>query len=441
VTAIFKKGKKSDPGNYRPVSLTSNVGKILERIIKEDMVDFLENNFIIGKSQHGFRNKRSCLTNLLEFMEKVAEMLDKGEPVDVIYLDFQKAFDKVPHQRLLAKLKAIGIRGRLLNWIRQWLSGRKQRVVINGSESEWRDVLSGVPQGSILGPLLFIIFINDIDEGIRNRILKFADDTKLFGNVGTLEGIEQIRRDLESLFEWSETWQMNFNLAKCVVMHIGGKNTEASYVLGGKELSVVTEEKDLGVITSNDFKVSKQCIKAASKGNQILGLINRAITCKKKRVILNLYKSLVRPHLEYCTQAWRPHLNKDIDILEKVQRRATRIIEECKGRTYEERLDITGLATLEARRSRADMLEVFKVLNNFEGVEEGIFFIRASGDTRGHNLKLYKERCNKDVLKFSFGNRVVNNWNKLPNEVVNSKSINAFKANLDKFLKYNRGKL
>jgi hypothetical protein len=271
--------------------------------------------------------------------------------------------------------------------------------------------------------------------------LKFADDTKLFGSVGTLEDIEQIRRDLERLFDWSETWQMKFNLAKCMVMHVGGKNSKARYVVGGKELSVITEEKDLGVITSNNFKVSKQCIKAASKGNQILGLINRAITCKKKSVILNLYKSLVRPHLEYCVQAWRPHLTKDIDILEKVQRRATRMIEECKGRTYEERLDITGLTTLEARRSRADMLEVFKILNRFEGVDEGLFFTRASGDTRGHNLKLYKQGCNKDVLKFSFGNRVVSKWNKLPFEVVNSKSINAFKANWVRFTRLNRGKL
>jgi ribonucleases P/MRP protein subunit RPP40 len=139
--------------------------------------------------------------------------------------------------------------------------------------------------------------------------LKFADDTKLFGSVGTLEDIEQIRRDLERLFDWPETWQMKFNLAKCMVMHIGGKNSKARYVVEGKALSVITEEKDLDVITSNNFKVSKQCIKAASKGNQILGLINRAITCRNKRVIiLNLYKSLVRPHLEHCVQAWRPHL-------------------------------------------------------------------------------------------------------------------------------------
>lgn len=441
VTAIYKKGNRSDSGNYRPVSLTSNIGKILERIFKEDIVKFLEENSKIRNTQHGFRSKRSCLTNLLEFMEYVAKRLDEGKPVDSIYLDFQKAFDKVPHRRLLVKLKAIGIRGKLLKWIKHWLSGRKQRVVINGVESDWRDVLSGVPQGSILGPLLFIIYINDIDEGIFNKILKFADDTKLVGKVGSMEDIEELRKDLARLFEWSEKWQMKFNLDKCKVMHIGSRNSKAEYLIGGKKLDTITEEKDLGVIISSNFKVANQCRKAANKGNQILGLINRAISCKGKRVILSLYKALVRPHLEYCIQAWRPHLVKDIEILEKVQRRATKMIEECTGRTYQERLNILRLTTLETRRERADMVEVFKILNRWEGLEENMFFERAEGGiTRGHQLKLYKEGCKKDWLKFSFGHRVIDKWNKLPEYVVSCLSMNAFKTNVDKWLGHNWGK-
>ena len=243
-------------------------------------------------------------------------------------------------------------------------------------ESDWEEVLSGIPQGSILGPLLFIIFINDLESGIKNSILKFADDTKLFGGAGTREEIEQLRMDLLELYVWSEKWQMKFNIEKCKVMHIGVNNREAGYEIAGRKLEKVSEEKDLGVIVSKNFKVSGQCIKAASKGNQILGLINRTITCKNKKVILNLYKSLVRPHIEYCIQAWRPHLVKDIAVLEKVQRRATRMIIECKGKTYEERLKLVGLTTLENRRLRADLIEVFKILKGHEGLDEMAFFKR-----------------------------------------------------------------
>jgi hypothetical protein len=357
----------------------------------------------------------------------------------VIYLDFQKAFDKVPHKRLIARLEEIGIKGKLLKWIKEWLRGRKQRVVINGKASHWIEVESGVPQGSILGPLLFIIYINGIDEGIASDILKFADDTKIFGEVGSFESVSKLKEDLRVLCEWADTWQMKFNTVKCKVMHFGANNMEEQYFMEGTQLDKVTEEKDLGVIVSSSFKVSNQCIKAAKKANQILGLIKRTITCRKKEIILRLYKSLVRPHLEYCIQAWRPHLVKDMELLEKVQRRATKMIEECIGKSYMERLEIVGLTTLESRRCRADLIEVYKILKGFEDIDENIFFKRHVSNTRGHSLKLYKDRVNKDVLKYSFANRVVEKWNKLPEKVINANSINSFKNNLDKFLKANKG--
>jgi len=447
VTALFKKGSKKEPGNYRPISLTSQIGKMFERILKDELVDFLESNALLYNSQHGFRKNKSCLTNLLEFLQEVSDGLDEGDPMDVIYLDFSKAFDKVPHKRLILKLKAVGIEGKVLRWIEAWLRDRRQRVVLNGECSEWADVTSGVPQGSVLGPILFLIFINDLDEGIINKILKFADDTKVIGRVGTQNQIEELRQDIKKLMKWSEDWQMMFNVDKCKVMHLGNKNLEVKYEMSGKELESVNEEKDLGVIISKDLKVAKQCGAAVKKGFQILGLISRSFVSRKKSLLLPLYKTLVRPHLDYCMQAWRPYLQKDIAALERVQRRATRMVEECKGLEYEDRLKRIGLTTLETRRVRGDLIEVFKILNNIENIDEKHFFQRstsvdvASGltKTRGNAFKLYKKRVRLDVVKYGFGNRIVEEWNNLPDSVVQMGSVNTFKGNLDKFLRYNRG--
>ena len=268
------------------------------------MMDFLIKHKLIYPSQHGFLKAKSCLTNLLCFLEEIMKWVDDGSPVDVIYLDFQKAFDKVPHQRLIRKLKSHGIGNSIINWVEQWLTDRRQRVVV---------VLSGVLQGSVLGPILFLLYINDLEEGVTGKILKFADYTKLLRKVKEIGDKQNLQDDIDKLVKLSEKWQMLFNFGKCKCLHTRPGNTGMNYEMGGTILSKTVKEKDLGVTMNANMKVSEQCRIAASKGNQVPGMIRRNITYKEKRLIIPLYKAIVRPHLEYCIQAWSPHLRKDID--------------------------------------------------------------------------------------------------------------------------------
>ena len=232
VTPLFKKGNKSNVKNYRPVSLTSIVGKILESIMKDHIVEHLDKFHLIRSSQHGFTKGRSCLSNLLEFFEEVTKEVDCGNPVDLVYLDFAKAFDKVPHRRLFKKLESCGIEGSVLNWIKNWLSNRRQCVVVNRKFSSWTKVVSGVPQGSVLGPLLFVVYINDLEADLISRVGKFADDTKMSKSVRNLADANILQDDLSSLEKWAQKWQMEFNEEKCVVIHVGKTNKKFDYKLG-----------------------------------------------------------------------------------------------------------------------------------------------------------------------------------------------------------------
>ena len=187
--------------------------------------------------------------------------MDQGKPVDVIFLDFQKAFDKVPHRWLILKIKSFGIIDEVFNWIEDWLKDREQTVVLLWRNSNWIRVKSGVPQGSVLGHLLFLIYINDIDDAVCTNLLKFADDTKVFSVVSNNNDIVKLQTDLCNLCKWSEEWLMLFNVEKCKVMHIGHNNSKAQYVMNGHNLEEVIEERDLGVILQNDLKSRSQSLK------------------------------------------------------------------------------------------------------------------------------------------------------------------------------------
>ena len=289
----------------------------------------------------------------------------------------------------------------------------------------------------MLGPLLFLLFVDDMDGPLGSKCLKFADDTKIYREVGNTISRKIIQEDIDKLGKWGKDWEMAFNIDKCKVLHLGNKNPCWKYTLYGKEIKVVDKEKDLGVIVDGKFKFDEQCTTAAKKGNQILGIIKRNFSSIDKELFLRLYKGIVRPHLEYCIQAWNPYTKKNIKILEDVQRRGTKLVSGCWNLTYEDRLKYLGLTTLETRRLRGDMLETFKIVTGKENLNRDIFFkLDNNSTTRGHNLKLIKPRNRLNIRKFSFSHRVIDEWNRLPGEVVNSVSLNEFKTRLDNYFKF-----
>ena len=403
----------------------------MERIIRDKLVNYLEINKLLSNDQHGFRSGRSCTTQLLEIIELWTSYVDDKKAFDCIYLDFAKAFDKVPHNKLLHKLKSYGIIGKLHSWISNFLTNREQRVNINGKYSETRPVTSGIPQGSVLGPILFIIYINDLPDQVNSYLKIFADDTKFFRLITDIIDRQDLQHDLNKVLEWSHKWQLPFNIDKCKVIHYSYNNPLYNYTLNNKPLTTDTSEKDLGVTFTSDLKFSSHIRQIISKANSRLGLIKNTFTNKTAKIIIPLYKSLVRPLLEYCVSIWNPNLRKDIIEIEKVQRRATKLIPQIKDLPYPNRLKFLHLDSLLFRRKRQDMIQVFRMLRRIDNIDHNIYFnMNDASTTRGHSLKILKPRASTSLRLNSFSHRVINDWNSLKEETVISQTINQFKSAL-----------
>ena len=434
ITPIFKKGKKSSPANYRPVSLTSIISKIMESFLRDEIINHMSTHNLFADEQHGFVPGRSCVTQLLVVLEEWTEALEAGRNVDVIYLDFRKAFDSVPHQRLLCKLKAYGIGDRLYRWIESFLSNRSQRVTINGTKSDWVPVTSGIPQGSVLGPVLFVLYINDLPSVLRSVCRIFADDTKVFRAIISPEDTTLLQDDINKLSAWSAEWQLPFNTTKCKSLHLGRSNTNHTYSINNNPLEQISQEKDLGIIIDNKLKFHEHVSYAANKANSILAIIRKTFAALDSSAFKALYTTLVRPHLEYGNTIWGPTYALDCLAVERVQRRATELVPTIRHYTYTDRLKAIGLPSLHYRRKRGDMIQVYKLLNSKDRIDPYIFFTPSTSiSTRGHDSKLFKPIAVKECRRRFFSVRVINSWNSLPQDTVSAPSVNSFKNRLDKF--------
>lgn len=462
VSALFKKGNRSLAANYRPITLTSVVCKVLERLIVVKIVQHLTKNNLQNPHQHGFTIKKSTMTNLIEALNIWSEALSHGLSLDIIYLDYEKAFDKVPHQRLLRQLSRFGIKGQTLNWIKDYLSARTQKVRLNGTLSSQTTVLSGVPQGSVLGPALFLIFVADLSPLIKNFISFYADDTKLFSYIldskDHMHTPESIQNDINTLTAWSEKMQMSFNAEKCHTLHLGNKNPKTNYTLAKMinikqstssikytlhfyTLEEVDEEKDLGVLVDKNLNFKSHISKKISKANSMLYLIKNSFKFLDKQIFTMLYKSLVRPHLEYVSPVWNPITSREIKKLEGVQRRATKMVPELTNLPYTERLKALNLPTLQYRRLRQDLIFIYNYVNQNLILDTHTYcktcrtpqdmLTPVTSGSRGHPYR-YTIQRHPGIRRKFLTSRAIPQWNKLQAETVTAPNINLFKSRLKK---------
>ena len=433
VSPIFKKGDRSCPANYRPISLTCVLCKTLEHIISSSIVKHFTNQGSLYHLQHGFREKRSCVTQLVGLVNDLVTTIYDKKQVDLILLDFSKAFDKVNHEKILYKLHRLGVRGQTLTWIKNFLDDRTQTVVLNGSSSDSIPVSSGVPQGSVLGPLLFLAYINDLPENISSKIRLFADDTAIYLTLTSHLQSSTLQNDLRILEKWESDWDMEFNPSKCQVIHVTKRKTPipSQYYLHEVLLESVSSAKYLGVDISADLSWDAHVSRVSNKANQTLGFLRRNLKVKSESIKSLAYQTLVRPQLEYGSEIWSPHTQHLIDQVEAVQRRAARWIKSDYFRTSSvtDMLHTLNLRRLDLRRIDNRLSLFYKAVNNMVEIPTDNILIPLTRRSRhNHPLSYRLISATTDYYKFSFFPRTIFHWNSLPPDIPSLTSVEQFNA-------------
>lgn len=432
VCPVFKKGNSSLASNYRPISLTSVPCKVMESLIYETIYSHVKEKIVAH--QHGFTPKRSTTSHLLEVYNDWALALDQGLNIDVLYIDFAKAFDTVSHSKLLSKLRRFGIVGRLFDWSKAFLSNRLQAVKVDGKLSSPLPVSSGVPQGSVLGPLFFVIFINDLPLVLKNSRYKiFADDFKLYITFQrqSKDAQQLFQSDITSVLQWASENQLLIAESKCAILHLGCNNPRYPYYMGNTKIPTTLTIRDLGIMMSHNAKFTEHLSKIVKAASIQSSLIFRCFKTRNRDFLKRMFTTFVRPKLEYASQIWNPCLKQDIDLLESVQRQFTKRIPSLSNTPYLERLKILELDSLEMRRLKADLCYVYKLFHGLVNSDFNQFFKLKSSVTRGHPLTLIKPKFRRDILRHSFAVRVIDPWNFLPATVVASSKLTSFQTMLE----------
>ena len=442
VVPVHKKGDKGQTENYRPISLLSIVSKVLERIVLTNIKYHLTQS--INKCQHGFLQGKSCVTNLLEVLDYIGEILDNGGQVDTIYLDMSKAFDRISHRKLINKLKNCGCGGSLLTWFTSYLTGRRQRVTVLGATSNSLPISSGVPQGSILGPVLFLLYVNDLPDSVStSQVAMFADDTKLFSTIKCQNDAVLLQNDLRYLEYWSSKSGLMFNELKCKQQQITRKikPITTTYMLNDQQLGTTDTERDLGICVSSNLTWTTQVRQQVSKASKLLGYIRRNtmfVTDISPR--RTLYLALVRSHFGYCSQIWAPQNIDLINMLERTQRRATKYILNLPFSTdidYRTRLRSLQLLPVSSWHEYLDLTLFFKITHGFvESSAPPVIQVthRATRSSSNNSIKYVIRKCKTTTYQQSFFVRTCRIWNRLIDVLhFNTDSVSVFKSVLLKY--------